>query len=46
MKKLFIYVSILFLMIASIDAAVEPINFKLKLDVNGINNIYFTSYVN
>ena len=42
MKKLFIYVSILFLMIASIDA-VEPINFKLKLDVNGINNIYFTS---
>lgn len=43
MKKLFIYVSILFLMIASIDAAVEPINFKLKLDVNGINNIYFTS---
>ena len=43
MKKLFIYVSSLFLMIASIDAAVEPINFKLKLDVNGINNIYFTS---
>ena len=42
MKKLFIYVSILFLMIASIDA-VEPIIFKLKLDVNGINNIYFTS---
>ena len=41
MKKILIVFFFLSLMTVTLSA-VSPIGFKLKLDVNGINNIYFT----
>lgn len=42
MKKILFAVSICLSIMISVGA-VDPILFKLKLDVNGVNNIYFTS---
>ncbi|MCI7605251.1 MAG: hypothetical protein MSS69_00670 [Spirochaetales bacterium] len=46
MRKLFIFlltaITYVFSLAASVTAP-SPVNFKLKLDVNGVNNIYFTS---
>ena len=42
MKKILFVVSVCLSIMISVGA-VDPIPFKLKLDVNGVNNIYFTS---
>ena len=42
MKKILFVVSVCLSIMLSVGA-VDPIPFKLKLDVNGVNNIYFTS---
>ena len=42
MKKILFVVSVCLSIMISVGA-VDPILFKLKLDVNGVNNIYFTS---
>ena len=46
MRKLFVIllttITYVFSLAASVTAP-SPVNFKLKLDVNGVNNIYFTS---
>ena len=42
MKKILFVVSVYLSIMISVGA-VDPIPFKLKLDVNGVNNIYFTS---
>ena len=44
MKKILFVVSVYLSIMLSVGA-VDPIPFKLKLDVNGVNNIYFTSDV-